>query len=86
MNGGTNCFFNSPNGSFDFRDMIISRANGEPDVGEGSAKGVIFAIGVDFNWVEAAMAVEGEVRGNAGFESGTGALTDVVARQVTNVA
>ena len=78
MNGGTNCFFNSPNGSFDFRDMIISRANGEPDVGEGSAKGVIFAIGVDFNWVEA-------IRGNAGFESGTGALTDVVARQVTNV-
>ena len=85
MNGGMNCFLDSPNGSFDFRDMIISRANGEPDVGEGSAKGVIFAIAMDFHWVETTSAVEIEVRCNAGFENRIGTLTDVVARQVTNV-
>ena len=85
MNGGTNSFFNSPYSSFNFWDVIISGANGEPDVWEGSAKRIVLTIGMEFHWVETAVLVKGEVRSDASFDSGIGALTKMVARQVMNV-
>ena len=48
MDGGPDGLFDSPDGTFDLRDMAVGRTDGEAYGREFSLEGVELAVGVDF--------------------------------------
>ena len=57
MDRGADGFFDSADGTFDFRNMVIGGTDGEADIGKKRFESVVFAIGMNVSWCEAALSV-----------------------------